>query len=459
MALDYIDIDRTKDDLLHAIDAVKNVSDVDLEHTVEVCQNVEAEEVEHAVDVCRNVEAEEVEHAVGATDGVYNRDLVHACEVTENVDANKLEHAVDVTERVTENEILHAINVTESVATEQVEHAVDVCDDLTKAQVEHIVDVTSGVTSNNVAIGGRATGESAVALGNGAVSSANGAVQLGSGTNQTADTLQFKNVQIVNSQGKIPAASVEDKFNPKLIAGETSKLTNNSDGTQTLDSKCLIISFMEIMRSSGWAYDCDKTFSQIKDALENNLTILGYVYKNIGGSINPHRCFLNLGKIVVDDGEIISIEFYCIYKNGTQNRLFTITYSLSSSITYTNEELVGGDGTVDTEMSDSSTNAVQNKVIKAYVDTKTANLPLIFNNLTVATTDFIADSTYAEFGYKAVITCPGVAASSTATVILTSATASLGIVATFCDEGTDTVTIYCKTNDTVLSIKRIEVIL
>lgn len=82
---------------------------------------------------------------------------------------------------------------------------------------------------------------------------------------------------------------------------------------------------------------------------------------------------------------------------------------------------------------------------------------LIFENITVATTDWVSDSTYSDLPYKAVITCQGVTSSMIADVYLASASADLHIVADFCDEGTNSVTIYSTSNESAVTIKRIEV--
>lgn len=83
--------------------------------------------------------------------------------------------------------------------------------------------------------------------------------------------------------------------------------------------------------------------------------------------------------------------------------------------------------------------------------------PLVFENITVATTDFVEDSTYVNYPYKVVITCQGVTSSMTANVYLDGITANLGTVSQYVEEGTNTITIYCLSNDTALFIKKIEV--
>lgn len=50
-----------------------------------------------------------------------------------------------------------------------------------------------------------ASNEGSIAVGDGAKSSANYAVQIGTGTNSTADTLQFRDYQLLNENGQVPA--------------------------------------------------------------------------------------------------------------------------------------------------------------------------------------------------------------------------------------------------------------
>lgn len=81
--------------------------------------------------------------------------------------------------------------------------------------------------------------------------------------------------------------------------------------------------------------------------------------------------------------------------------------------------------------------------------------PLTFTNLSVATTDWVSDSTYNGYGYKAVLTCSGVTASMVADVYFSGASAVLGTLAPFCDTGSGTVTIYCSANDSAVTIDKV----
>ena len=79
--------------------------------------------------------------------------------------------------------------------------------------------------------------------------------------------------------------------------------------------------------------------------------------------------------------------------------------------------------TVDTEMSDSSTNAVQNKVIKGYVDTELSNKAdksLFFTNISIAAADWVGNTfaveTFEGDGTTTAFTLEGTVASGTPTV-------------------------------------------
>lgn len=72
----------------------------------------------------------------------------------------------------------------------------------------------------------------------------------------------------------------------------------------------------------------------------------------------------------------------------------TFTEQTDGIVSAINEIGGGGSITVDTAMSDTSTNAVQNKVIKEYVDANTY-APFIVT-LTAGNDEFVADKTFGE---------------------------------------------------------------
>lgn len=82
---------------------------------------------------------------------------------------------------------------------------------------------------------------------------------------------------------------------------------------------------------------------------------------------------------------------------------------------------------------------------------------LVFENITVATTDFVADSTYTDYPYKAILSLTGVTASMSANVYLAPASAALGIVPSFGELGSGTLTIYSTSNESAITIDRVAV--
>ena len=70
---------------------------------------------------------------------------------------------------------------------------------------------------------------------------------------------------------------------------------------------------------------------------------------------------------------------------------------------------------------------------------------LYFENKTVAVGDWVADTTYAEYGYKAVISCANVTSTMLSEVTFAPVEADSGHYAAVCLSGTGTVTIYAKT--------------
>ncbi len=73
--------------------------------------------------------------------------------------------------------------------------------------------------------------------------------------------------------------------------------------------------------------------------------------------------------------------------------------------------------------------------------------PLKYSNVVAST--WVADNTYADYGYKCDITCAGVTSSSIAQVIFALTEADSGNYATVCQTSTNTVTIYSKVNTTI----------
>ena len=71
------------------------------------------------------------------------------------------------------------------------------------------------------AIGSAASATTGFAGGNSAKATANGAVQLGEGTNNNANTLQFRDYQIVDANGNIPASRLSANSPVRSVNGQT----------------------------------------------------------------------------------------------------------------------------------------------------------------------------------------------------------------------------------------------
>lgn len=72
----------------------------------------------------------------------------------------------------------------------------------------------------------------------------------------------------------------------------------------------------------------------------------------------------------------------------------------------------------------------------------------------IAATNWVADTTYADYGYKCDLNCPGVTADMYANVIFGVTEMQSGNYASFCETSADTVTLYSTVTDgiTVSSI-------
>lgn len=111
---------------------------------------------------------------------------------------------------------------------------------------------------------------------------------------------------------------------------------------------------------------------------------------------------------------------------------------------YKNSELVA----INTPSSFASItgNATDNTSLVNALNTK-QDKSLSFTN--VSASSWVADNTYADYGYKCDISCTGVTSSMYAMVNFAPTEADSGNYATVCNTGTDIVTIYSKVNDTI----------
>lgn len=78
-----------------------------------------------------------------------------------------------------------------------------------------------------------------------------------------------------------------------------------------------------------------------------------------------------------------------------------------------------------------------------------SELPKNLSFTNVSASNWVADNTYADYGYKCELSCSGVTANMFAMVIFAPTEADSGNYATVCNTGTNTVTIYSKVNTTI----------
>ena len=125
---------------------------------------------------------------------------------------------------------------------------------------------TGSRDSGAVAVGkgAAALGLDAVALGRNAVAGAPGArttqatVQLGSGTNENDGTLQFRTWQLVDAEGKIPAARLPDiggmAFVTPTVADGTVTLVNKAVNAVALGGTALSLAFPAVVDGQGRSF-------------------------------------------------------------------------------------------------------------------------------------------------------------------------------------------------------------
>lgn len=151
---------------------------------------------------------------------------------------------------------------------------------------------------------------------------------------------------------------------------------------------------------------------------------------------------------------------------GVISNLTGVTASMLATVIFADEEAksgkyaltcVTGSNSVTIYSNDNSAITIPTIIAGTPVEVEVNPYSLVFSDITVATSDWESDSTYSGYNYKAVITCSGVKSTDIADVYLDGASSALGIIAEWCDEGTDSVTIYSTSNDSAVIIKRIEV--
>ena len=108
---------------------------------------------------------------------------------------------------------------------------------------------------------------------------------------------------------------------------------------------------------------------------------------------------------------------------------------------------------------------INTKVLSDYITTAALNTalatkedaPITATNINIAATDWVSDNTYTDYPYKKDITIQGVTSSMEADVYLNPTSAALCIIAPFCVEGTNKITIYSSSNENAVVIDKVVV--
>lgn len=99
------------------------------------------------------------------------------------------------------------------------------------------------------------------------------------------------------------------------------------------------------------------------------------------------------------------------------------------------------------KLTDAQYNSITKSASELYLTPDNSAKFLSFTNITAST--WVADNTYADYGYKCDITCTGVTANDYAQVNFGVTEADSGDYATICLTSTNTVTIYGKVNTSI----------
>ena len=183
------------------------------------------------------------------------------------------------------------------------------------------------------------------------------------GSPVTKDTIidQFATIGFISGEGAV--SSVNGQTGEVVITADSLNVYNKTEIDTALEGK-----------QAAGDYATKTELATKQDSL-----VSGHNIKTING-----QDVLGLGNIEISGGGTVDSELSETSENPVQNKVITTALngkqdSLVSGTTIKtingnsilgegNIEITGGSGTVDTTMSDTSENAVQNKVIKAYVD-------------------------------------------------------------------------------------------
>ena len=206
------------------------------------------------------------------------------------------------------------------------------------------------------------------------------------GSPVTKDTIidQFATIGFISGGGSGEGAvsSVNGQTGEVVITADSLNVYNKTEIDSALNGKQgklsanypLTLDELNNLALAPEGYATKEELATKQDSL-----ISGHNIKTING-----QDVLGLGNIEISGGGTVDSELSETSENPVQNKVITAALngkqdSLVSGTTIKtingnsilgegNIEITGGSGTVDTTMSDTSENAVQNKVIKAYVD-------------------------------------------------------------------------------------------
>lgn len=202
------------------------------------------------------------------------------------------------------------------------------------------------------------------------------------GSPVTKDTIidQFATIGFISGEGAV--SSVNGQTGEVVLTADSLNVYNKTEIDTALNGKQgklsanypLTLDELNNLALAPEGYATKEELATKQDSL-----ISGHNIKTING-----QDVLGLGNIEISGGGTVDSELSETSENPVQNKVITTALngkqdSLVSGTTIKtingnsilgegNIEITGGSGTVDTTMSDTSENAVQNKVIKSYVD-------------------------------------------------------------------------------------------
>lgn len=246
-----------------------------------------------------------------------------------------------------------------------------------------------------------------------------------------------------------------DKVQKELTAGNNITITDNQDGTQTINSAgggggttdyddlthkprqkyTPSSAQVSVTNINNGIYDVASAFELVLDSshtipIQAGAVLCVYKYNTVVD-----------GFVLGGDGIYSAVAFY---KPQDDNNYYisdmgTYVWALSTYAVW-NNALAQTTGTATDEV-------MSQKAVTDALSGKLSN-PLIFTNVS-ATFSANSDTDYSDYSYKAVLSCQGVTASMLATVIFADAQAKSGDYALTCVTGANSVTIYSNDNTSI----------